>query len=365
MFRHEKTFVHPTAVAIALSDGMAADEFARRVELVRDYCIERVGEQLTIDLALVENATGEAATFVSAVKEAAKTGRGLILKSRNMDALRAALAEIPGARPLIHAATPENAEQMAALALEFKAPLVAQSSTLDELAELTAKLAKLGVQDIVLDLPSGNLASALQSNTVMRKMALKSSFEPLGYPIINFVKSGDLPSLVADASTLVCKYAGIMVVDTAALEALLPIMMLRQNIFTDPQKPIQVEPGIYPVGEPDADSPVMVTTNFSLTYFIVSGEVENSGVPAHLIIVESEGMSVLTAWAAGKFSGEKIAAFIKSSGLEERVKTRKVIIPGYVAQISGELEESLPGWQVVVGPQEASDLASFMKMQVS
>ncbi len=365
MFRHEKTFVHPTAIAVAFSDGQPADELAHQTAIVRDYCLERVGEQLTIDLALVDNTTGDLAPFVAAVKEvSATTSRGIILRSDNPAAIEAALEILDGQRPLIHAATAENADTLAALAIKYKAPLVARANTVDELAALTAKLAALGVCDIVLDVPSDNPAAALQVNTIIRKMALKSAFEPLGYPIINFLSGQDPLSMIADATTLICKYASILVIDTLAMEALLPIMMLRQNIFTDPQKPIQVDPKVYPVGDADENSPVLVTTNFSLTYFIVSGEIENSGVPAHLAIVESEGMSVLTAWAAGKFSGEKIAAFIKQSGLEDQVKTRKIIIPGYVAQISGELEESLPGWQVIVGPQEASDLGSFMKMQV-
>jgi acetyl-CoA decarbonylase/synthase complex subunit gamma len=279
--------------------------------------------------------------------------------------LEAALQAVEGQRPLIHAATPENADALAALAVKYKAPLAAKADSLDALAELTKKLAAAGVQDIVLDLSTDNPAATMQMNTIARKAALKSTFEPMGYPVMNILGGQDLPSLVADASTLICKYAAILVVDTLAYQALLPMMMLRQNIYTDPQKPIQVEPKVYPIGDADENSPVLVTTNFSLTYFIVSGEIENSGVPSHLVIVECEGMSVLTAWAAGKFSGEKIGAFIKQSGLEQQVKTRRLIIPGYVAQISGELEESLPGWEIVVGPQEASDLGSFMKLQTA
>ncbi|NLC55984.1 MAG: acetyl-CoA decarbonylase/synthase complex subunit gamma [Armatimonadetes bacterium] len=366
MFRHEKTFVHPTALAVRFSDTQSAEELAHLTAEVREYCLERVGEQLRLDLALVENVTGAVEPFVAAVKAVAGgTGRGLILKSDNPEALDAALQALEGQRPLIHAATPENAEAMAALALKHKAPLVARAESLDALAALTARLAKLGVQDLVLDVPAENPAVALQHNTVIRKAALKSSFEPLGYPILNFVAGDDLPALVADASTLMCKYASILVIDTLAAQALLPLMMLRQNIYTDPQKPIQVEPNIYPIGEPNENSPVLVTTNFSLTYFIVSGEIENSGVPAHLVIVECEGQSVLTAWAAGKFTGEKIAAFIKASDLESRVETRRLIIPGYVAQVSGELEENLPGWEIVVGPQEAADLGPFLKLQAA
>lgn len=366
MFRHDKTFVNQTAFAIAFRDDQQPDEIAQRAAVVRDYCLERVGEQLTVDLALIENMTGEVEPFVVAAKKiAGTTDHGVILKSENPDAIEAALDVVDGRRPLIHAATIENAELMAKLALDHGAALVARADTLDELYDLTTKLAGMGVQDIVLDLPSDNPALSIQYNTIIRKAALKGACEPMGYPIINFLTGLDLPELVADASSLICKYASILVIDSLNYEALLPMMMLRQNIFTDPQKPIQVEPKVYEIGDASEDSPVLVTTNFSLTYFIVSGEIENSGVPAHLAIVECEGMSVLTAWAAGKFSGEKIATFIKESGLADKIKSRKLVIPGYVAQISGELEENLPGWEISVGPQEASDLGPYMKMLVA
>ena len=365
MFRHEKTFVHPIAFAVAFSDQQPIGDLVHLSAEVRDYCLERVGEELRLDLVLIENSSGEVEPFVAAIKAlAASTGRGLVLKSDNPQALEAGLQLLEDQRPLIHAATPENVEALAALALKYNAPLAVRAETLDALAALTTRLAALGVQDIVLDTTAENVAAVLQQNTLARKAALKSAFAPLGYPVINFLTETDLPALVADASTLICKYASILVLDTLNYAVLLPLMMLRQNIYNDPQKPIQVEPKVYPIGEPDENSPVLVTTNFSLTYFIVSGEIENSGVSAHLVIVECEGMSVLTAWAAGKFSGEKIAAFIKGCGLEQAVKTRRLIIPGYVAQISGELEECLKGWEIVVGPQEAADLAPFLKMHV-
>jgi len=364
LFRHEKTFVHPTAFAVAFSDAEPIAESCHEIAKVRDYCLERVGERLELNLLLVDNQSEEVEPFVELVKTAAgSTGKGLILRSVNPEALEAGLRVLEGQRPLIHAATPENAEQLAALALQYNAPLVARASTLDELVALTTRLASLGVKDLVLDLPSDNPAATSQYNTLIRKMALKSSFEPLGYPIINFLSGDDLPSLIADASTLICKYASILVLNRMDVSLLLPLMMLRQNIYTDPQKPVQVEPKVYPIGDPGADSPVLTTTNFSLTYFLVSGEIENSGVPAHLVIVETEGMSVLTGWAAGKFTGAKIAAAVKASGLENRIKNRKLIIPGYVAQISGEIEEGLPGWEVLVGPGEVIDLAPYLKKQ--
>lgn len=365
LFRHEKTFVHPTAIAVAFADDQTGLDLSHHTAELREYCLDRVGEQLRIDLALVDNATGDVRPFVDTVKAVAGgTGRGLILKSSDVEALEAALEALPGQRPLIHAATTENADALAALALKYKAPLAARAASLDEMAALTARLAKLGVQDIVLDLAADNAAATMQYNTVIRKAALKASFEPLGYPIINFVGGSDLASTVADACTYMTKYASILVLDSMQHQMLLPLMMLRQNIYTDPQKPIQVEPKVYAIGEPGSDSPVLATTNFSLTYFLVSGEIENSGVPAHLVVVESEGMSVLTAWAAGKFNGARIAAAVKASGIENQVKTRRIVIPGYVSQISGELEEALPGWQVVVGPGEVADLGPMLKRHI-
>jgi acetyl-CoA decarbonylase/synthase complex subunit gamma len=362
MFRHEKTFVHPTAFAMAFADDQPLSGLSHSIAEAREYCLERVGEKLRLDLILADNVSEAVAPFVALVRTAAgATGRGMILRSDNPEALEAALQTLDGQRPLIHAATPANAESIAALALQYKAPLVARAATLDQLAELTGKLAGLGVKDIVLDLPADNPAAILQNNTVIRKAALKNTYEPLGYPIINFATGRDAASAVADACTFICKYASIVVLDRMEYEALLPLMMLRQNLYTDPQKPIQVEPKVYPVGEPGPASPVLTTSNFSLTYFLVSGELENSGVPAHLVIVETEGMSVLTAWAAGKFTGSRIAAAVKASGIEGRLTARRLIIPGCVAQISGELEEALPGWEVLVGPAEAVDLGPYLK----
>jgi acetyl-CoA decarbonylase/synthase complex subunit gamma len=276
LFRHEKTFVHPTAFAVAFSDAEPLTETCHEIAGVRDYCLERVGERLELNLILVDNQSEEVEPFVELIKTAAgSSGKGIILRRINPEAIEAGLRVLEGQRPLIHAATPENAEQLATLAIKYNAPLVARASTLDELVALTTRLAGLGVKDIVLDLPSDNPAAAMQYNTLMRKMALKSNFEPLGYPVINFLSGDDLPSLVADASTLICKYASILVLNRMDLSLLLPLMMLRQNIFTDPQKPVQVEPKVYPIGEPGTDSPVLATTNFSLTYFLVSGEIEN------------------------------------------------------------------------------------------
>ena len=233
---------------------------------------------------------------------------------------------------------------------------------LDGLFHCTAKLREAGFQDILLQLPTHSLAEQFQMNSAVRRAALKDDVKPLGYPFLRFLDDGgNLLETTVGAITEIMKYGGVCVLPAFDPALLAMLLTLRLNIYTDPQKPIQVEPKVYPIGEPGPDSPVFVTTNFSLTYFTVSGEIENSGTSAWLVVPECEGMSVLTAWAAGKFSGASIAKFVKETGLENQVSTREIIIPGYVAQISGELEENLPGWKVLVGPQDASDIESFVK----
>ena len=219
--------------------------------------------------------------------------------------------------------------------------------------------------DVLLEFRTESLAELFQTNSIARRAAIKESFKPLGYPFLRFVSSTDLVSGTVEAVNEIGKYGGICVLPSFDPAQMAALMTLRMNLFTDPQKPIQVEPKIYPVGEPTPDSPVFVTTNFSLTYFIVGGEIENSGISAWLVVPECEGMSVLTAWAAGKFSGASVASFCKQAKLDELVTRREIIIPGYAAAISGDLEEGLPGWSVVVGPQEAADLESFITARVS
>jgi acetyl-CoA decarbonylase/synthase complex subunit gamma len=208
---------------------------------------------------------------------------------------------------------------------------------------------------------SGNLGWQLQDNTIMRRSALKKNYKPLGYPLFSRIDVESGADALARATVLLCKYDSIIALRTFDKALLYTLFTLRQNIYTDPQKPIQVDAKVYPIGDPTPESPVFVTTNFSLTYFIVSGEIENSGISAHLVVTDCEGQSVMTAWAAGKFVGETVARFFKTINIEDEIKTRKVIIPGYASQIQGDLEESMPGWEVIVGPQEASDIPSFIK----
>ncbi|MBT7165722.1 MAG: acetyl-CoA decarbonylase/synthase complex subunit gamma [Victivallales bacterium] len=366
LYRHEKTFVNQTALAINVTDTDPAEQVDATLAGVRDYVQERVGEELTIDLVAVTQAGTDTDAFVALAKKAWETtGRPLVLRSANADALVAAAAAVKGSGSLLSAATAETADQLREAAVENGHALAVTAPDLDQLVVLTTDLKKAGMNDLVMQFQTSSLAERFQTNSIARRAALKDNYKPLGYPTLCFVPASDLLTETVEATNEISKYGGICVLPSLDKAQLTALMTLRLNLYTDPQKPIQVEPKLYPIGEPTAASPVFVTTNFSLTYFIVSGEIENSGLSAWLLVPECEGMSVLTAWAAGKFSGASIAKFAKELDLAGQLTSRTLVIPGYVAQVSGELEEGLPGWEVLVGPQEAGDLESFIKARLS
>jgi acetyl-CoA decarbonylase/synthase complex subunit gamma len=365
MFRHEKTFFNQPGLALRVKDTEDASAIAEKVEMVNDYSVERVGINMTFNAVAIENTSGDAGTF-AAVAEAirAKTDLPFVLISDSADALQAALAKEGDHKPLLYAATADNWEAMAGVAKASGASLAVRSQDgLGELADLTQKLDGAGVADLVLDPGGRDLSTSLAQLTQLRRLALKKNFRPLGYPIIAF------PGEVADttegeivaATQYIAKYAGIIVMDRFDPAIAYPLLTLRLNIYTDPQKPISVDPGIYEFGHPTADAPLLVTTNFSLTYFSVAGELDGSGLPAWLLICDAEGMSVLTAWAAGKFDAETIAKAVKTFGAGDKIDRKRITLPGHVAVLSGELEEELPGWEIQVGPREAVDIPAYLK----
>jgi acetyl-CoA decarbonylase/synthase complex subunit gamma len=364
LFRHEKTFYNEPGLMVTVKDTDSAEAIGKLVEEVTQYSVERVGKQLTLNGFAIKNASGDKATFAKCVEMvAAKTDLPLLLQASDPAAIEAALPAVADRKPLLYAATQENKTKMAELALKHECPLaVASSDGLDELAGLVQEITQTGVQDLVLDPGTRGFADSLASLTQLRRLALKN-FRPLGYPVITFPGEGasSPEEELALASQHIAKYAGIVVLDSFSPSLAYPLLTLRQNIYTDPQKPIQMAAGIYPIGDPKEESPLYTTTNFSLTYFSVTGEVEASGLPSWVLICDSEGLSVLTAWAAGKFDAEKIAKSVKSSGIEEKIKHRKLIIPGYVAVLMGELEDELPGWTIMVGPKDAVDIPSYIK----
>ncbi len=363
LFRHEKTYYNKPGLFIRVYDDMSADEIKAKLGSADAYSVNYVGMELTLDGFAVQSAKGDPATFAAAVGAAREVSkRPLVLISDKAEVMVAGLKAIDGEVPLLHGANADNWEAMADLAKQHGAALVVSGKTLDELADLTEKIKEKGIEDMVLCPEGGTLSTLLTLNTQIRRLALKKNFRPLGYPVLALPGEAKDPAresiLAAQAIT---KYAGFIVLDTFAPEMVYPLLVLRQNIYTDPQKPIQVQPGIYEINDPKPEDPVLVTTNFSITYFSVANEVEGSGLPAWLMVTDAEGMSVLTAWAAGKFDSERIAKSVKQFNVADKVSRKRIVLPGAVAVLSGELEEELPGWEIRVGPREAVDIPAFMK----
>ncbi len=363
LFRHEKTFFNKPGLAILITDAMAHEEVDRRFNKLAELQFERVGLNLRPELLALKD-TGDKEKFVDLVKRAAPTPYGIILMSSDAGTMKAALELVKDKKPLIYAATKENADAFGALAKESACPLAVKGENLDDVVALSEKLTGMGLKDLVLDAGARSVKGAFQDQIFIRRAALLSKFKPLGFPTITF------PCEMADnvmketliASLFVAKYAGIIVLSDFEGENVFPLLLERLNIYTDPQRPMTTEQGIYPINNPDQNSPVLVTCNFSLTYFIVTGEIENSRVPTWLCVMDTEGLSVMTAWAAGKFVGDAVGPFIKKSGIADKVAHKKLVIPGYSAGILGDLEEELPGWEITVGPREAAHLPAFLKM---
>jgi len=339
LFRHEKTFYSHPGLFLRVYDNEPVEEIKVKVAEVDAYKVDYVGIDLSMSGITVQANGGDFAGAVAAVREA--SDKPLIL---------------------IGQATSENWEAMAGLAKESGAALTVEAENIDDMVELVGKLEKAEVKDLVLAPTQRGFYGTLTANTVIRRMAIKKTFRPLGFPIISF--PGDIGDPAMEsmlAAQAIGKYSGLIVMDHFSPETAYPLLVLRENIYTDPQKPIQVQPGVYEINDPTADSPVMVTTNFSITYFSVANEIEGAGLPAWLVVTDSEGMSVLTAWAAGKFDAELIAKTIKGFEVADKVDKYKIVLPGHVAVLSGELEEELPDWEVRVGPREAVDIPKFMK----
>jgi len=364
MFRHEKRFENPPGFALLISDSMDDAEIDRRLERFKKLQYERIGLILRPDLIAIKSASGDKAKFEAvASKVKQNTDGGIILMSDNPDILAAGLAVCADRKPLLYAATEDNLDKMAELAKENSCPLAVKASNLDKLAELTAKLAEAGVVDMVIDSGSRTLRRAFEDQVIIRSAALAKKFRPLGFPTIVFPgeMTDDPMKEAVIASIFVAKYGGIIVLSDFQGESLFPLLVERLNIYTDPQRPLATTEGIYEIGSPDENSPVLITSNFSLTYFIVSGEIETSRVPSYLLVKDTEGLSVMTAWAAGKFVADAIAPFVKKCGIADKVKHHKLVIPGYAAAESGGLEEELPDWEILVGPREGSHIPAYLK----
>jgi acetyl-CoA decarbonylase/synthase complex subunit gamma len=361
LFRHDKTFYHPTTLIVQISDAASDEAIAAKVQEINELEFDRVGLHYSLEGIAVIQESGDAQRFAqvtAAVAEA--TEKSLLLISNDIGALQAAVPSLAARKPLIGTATTSNYEAMVNFAKEQAVPLILRADSLDALSDLVEKAQALGYKEFVLDAGTGTSGQILANLTQFRRLAIKKKYRPFGYPVIAFTTKTEPLDEIVEASVYVAKYASIVVLKTAVKAHLLPLMTLKQNLYTDPQKPIQVEPVLHSIGDVNEKSPFYITTNFSLTYFSVEGEVEASRIPSYILPVDTEGTSVLTAYAAGKFEPEKIAEVMAACGIADKVSHRNVIIPGYVAVISGKLQE-LTGWKVIVGPREASGIVAFSK----
>ncbi len=363
-FRHQKTFVNPTGVGVLITDAMGDGDVDGRLQRYKDLQYERVGLMLKADLVAVKDTSGDKGKFTGLIAKAKNAGvTKIILMSDNVDNLQAGVDAAGQVRPLVYAATKDNVDAVGTLAKDKSVPVAVKGNGLEEVMELTGKLTEMGLKDIVIDSGSRKLKDVFSDQVRIRRAALVGGERALGFPTITFpcemTKDSMEEALIA--STMVAKYAGITVLSDLQGESLFPLLVQRMNIYTDPQRPMATSQGIYEISNPAENSPVLITTNFSLTYFIVSGEIENSRVPSYLLVMDTEGLSVLTAWAAGKFAADSIGIFVKKCGIVDKVKHRKLIIPGYAASISGELEEELPDWEIQIGPREGSHIPAFLK----
>lgn len=363
LFRHDKTFVSKNLFAVTMPSE-AQEGFIAETSLI-DY--ERIGERMKVELMHIED-RGDSGAFVAEADMAAGAGYSLILETKDPASAKAALSKVSEGKPILLGADSENYEAMNSVATEFGVALGVTGNDIDSLYDTTVKLEGLGNKNLILDLGTASIKNAFENSVQVRRAALKSGDRSFGYPsIVNVGKlaAGDSRMETAIASLFILKYGSVIILSAMSYPQALPLFGLRQNIFTDPQKPMTVETGIYPLNGADENAPCAVTVDFALTYFIISGEVERSGVPVNMIIPDAGGYSVLTAWAAGKFSAGSISRFIKESGAEEKIKNHTLLIPGKVAVLKGELEENLPGWKIVVAPNEAVSLVKFLKEMAS
>ena len=364
LFRHEKTFVSRTRYAMSLCTCMDDETVAQKLEDIKKVDYERIGERMFVEMVYVNYSADGKQDYVELVKKAAETGRILILDCKDAEIAKAALEVCKDGKPILNGADASNYEAMNAVATAAGVVLGVSGADLSEIHDTVEKLEGLGNKNLVIDVTGADVKETFKNAVQIRKAAIKDGDRTFGYPsIVNLHKiaAGDLHKQAALLSLFTMKYGSVIVAEHIGYAEALPLYGLRQNLFTDPQKPMKVEPGIYPLNGADENSVCLTTVDFALTYFLVSGELERSGVPVNLIINDAGGLSVLTSWAAGKFSSSSIAKFFQEQDIEGKIKSRKLIIPGKVAVLKGELEAKMPGWEIIIAPNEAVQLVKFMK----
>lgn len=360
MFRHEEKFHHPCGIGFIIEDSLKDDEIKARIDKINALKFERVGQNLKVNLIALEQ-KGDPSRFIEVVKlVCANTSLGLVLMAQDLLPLKAALDILKERRVVVYPVKKQGLKELAELTKAYNAALVISAGDLDTVSSLTLELSNLGISDLIIEVKGETIPDLIWGLTQARRLALKKNNRSLGYPALTIVDNIDPFEEAQEAATYIAKYSGIVLIRGFHPYEVLPLLTLRQNIYTDPQKPLQIEPKLYPVGQVNDKSPVLVTTNFSLSYFTVLGEVEASKVPSYIVSVDTEGMSVLTAWAAEKFTPRSITDSLNKFGVKETVAHNRLIIPGYVAVMSGDLEDE-SGFKVIVGPKEAAGIPSFLK----
>ncbi len=363
MFRHEKTFFHEPGIAILISDKGAESEIEEKLKRINAFDFERIGQKLRINLLALCFESGDKDKFEALVKKAYETTEfALILISEDTDVLFSAAALCADRKPLVYPITNENMSAAVPKLKELGVPAGVRGESIEAVVSVTSDLKAAGIENMVLDPGSKNMLEGIQNQTLIRRAALKKGFRPLGYPTIAFpcfMYPDKFKETVA-AAALMTKYAGIVVLSQADEHFLLPLLVHRFNIYSDPRRPMAVEENAYEIGNPDENSPILISTNYALDYFIVSAAIEEANMPAYLCIKGTEGLGVMAAWTSGKFSGEAIAEFFEKYGMQDKVKHRKLIIPGVAKKLVAELEEELPGWEIILGPLEGNDIPKFL-----
>ncbi|MGB9840798.1 acetyl-CoA decarbonylase/synthase complex subunit gamma [Thermovenabulum sp.] len=365
LFRHEKTFVNRNRFAVMFSDAMSEEEINGKIERMNKINYVRINERMYVEIAAVKCESDNKEKYLGLLKKVKDECKDAVpmIVTENAEIAKAAVEEVKDLGPILYGANEQNYEAMVNIAKQYNILLGVEANNLEELYKLVEKIHALGYKELILGTKAESAKKAFEDVVNIRRTALITQDRVFGYPAAVFVNrlSKDKFLQLSYATMFVEKYASIIVLDDIDYSVALPLFALRQNIYTDPQRPMRVEQGIYRIGQADENSPVLVTVDFALTYFIVSGEVERSKVPSWVLVPDAGGYSVLTAWAAGKLSGKSIAKAVKDFGVEEKVKTREIIIPGKVAVLKSDIEDALPGWKVVVGSEEAALLPKFLK----
>ena len=374
LYRYELTYYNPTPLVIDISDDMDPDEFEERVKKIEGTEFERTGELLTLDAIALRNKSGDTSKFKEAAEKLKSSKLALVLCSFDPEAMKAALESVGDERPLIYGATENNIEEMAALAIEYDCPIALfVPNDLEKMKKLSRILRVKGIKDIILDpgtFVNDGIGDTLDNFVMIRRLAVEERdddfrFPVLGVPAIAWLENGedDVDTAIKEATiaaTLMDKYADMMIIHGTEIWELIPVLTLRQSVYTDPRKPQAVDPGLYEFGEVNQDSPVALTTNFALTYYTVEGDLKSGKANGYLLVLDTEGRAVDVSVAGSQFNGKAVADLIKETGIEDKVKTRKMVIPGLGAPVSGEIEDE-SGWEIMVGPRDSSALADFLR----